>query len=98
MGTSTVSIDALILARVIVPEKPGISPGVAEELLKLGFSEDDHKRMSELAEKARQGTLTPEERAETEGFERVSSFLGFLKSKARKSKARVSRKNATAGN
>ena len=93
MGTSTVSIDALILARVIVPEEPGISPGVAEELLKLGFSNDDHQRMSELAEKARQGTLTPEERAETEGFERVSSFLGFLKSKAR-----VSLKNATAGN
>ena len=47
-------------------------------------------RMSALAEKARQGTLA--ERAEADGFERVSGFLGFLKSKAR-----VSLKNATAG-
>ena len=93
METSTVDIDTRILARVIVPEKPGISPGVAEEFLKFSFSDDDHKRMSELAEKARQGTLTPVERAEADGFERVSSFLGFLKSKAR-----VSLNNATAGN
>lgn len=93
METSAVDIDTRILARVIVPEKPGIAPGVAEEFLKFGFSDEDHKRMSELAERARQGTLTPAERAEADGFERVSSFLGFLKSKAR-----VSLKNATAGN
>ena len=37
------------------------------------------------AAKARQGALTPEEQAQAESFERVSSFLGLVKSKARRS-------------
>jgi len=41
--------------------------------------------MADLAAKARQGTLTDEEQAETEGYERVSSFLGLVKSKGRRS-------------
>jgi hypothetical protein len=39
--------------------------------------------MTDLAAKARQGTLTSDEQAEAEGYERVSSFLGLVKSKAR---------------
>lgn len=75
--------EAVILARVIAPQSTPISPAVAEELLKWGFSASDQERMSDLAAKARSGTLTPAESLEIEGFERVSSFLGLVKSKAR---------------
>lgn len=86
MNTSTIeNTESTILARVIAADTPTLPPVVAAELLKWGFSDADKQRMSDLAEKARQGTLTPEEQAETEGYERVSSFLGLVKSKARRS-------------
>ena len=77
--------EAAILARVISPNEAHLSPTVATELLKWGFDESDQRRMNELAAKARQGVLTPEEQEETDSFERVSSFLGLIKSKARRS-------------
>jgi hypothetical protein len=86
MDTSTIEYpEAEILARVIAPDEPNLSPAVAKEILKWDFTKSDKQRMSELAAKARQGTLTPDEAAETDSFERVSSFLGLVKSKARRS-------------
>ncbi|MDB5390481.1 MAG: hypothetical protein JWM11_6127 [Planctomycetaceae bacterium] len=84
ISTSTID-ESAILARVIAPHEPNLPPGVAAEFLKWSFDESDKQRMSELAEKARRGALTPDEQAETESFERVSSFLGVIKSKARRS-------------
>jgi len=77
--------EASILARVIAPDAPSLPPSVAEELLKWRFPDADVRRMSELAAKAREGVLTREEAVEIEGYERVSSFLGLVKSKARRS-------------
>lgn len=77
--------EASILARVIAPDAPALPPSVAAELLKWRFPDADVRRMSELAAKAREGALTREEAAEIEGYERVSSFLGLVKSKARQS-------------
>jgi len=86
MNTSTIdNAESTILARVIAPDEPMPSTAVATEILKWGFSEADQRRMSELAAKARQGELTPDEVTETEAYERVSSFLGLVKSKARRS-------------
>ncbi len=82
MSTSVID-ESAILARVIGSDKADFPPSVAVELLKWGFKDADRQRMSELAEKARQGTLNREEQAESEVFERVSSFLGIVKSKAR---------------
>ncbi|CAN5116180.1 hypothetical protein BH11PLA2_BH11PLA2_37860 [soil metagenome] len=79
------STESMILARVIAPELPTISPAVASELLKWSFTESDQQRMAELAAKARASTLTDDERVEIEGYERVTSFLGLVKSKARRS-------------
>lgn len=79
----TTDYDSEILARVIQPRVPMLSSAAAEEILRLDFTEADHQRMSELLTKAKAGTLTAEESAEATGYERVSSFLGFLKSKAR---------------
>ncbi len=84
MSTSAID-ESTILARVIALGDSGLSRDVAAELLKWGFDESDKKRMSELAERARQGNLTPEEQVETESFERVSSFISLVKSKARRS-------------
>ena len=83
---STVTIDeSTVLARVIAPDEPSLSPAVANEFLKWGFSDADKIRMSELAAKARLGTLSPDDQIEIEVFERVSSFWGLVKSKARRS-------------
>jgi len=86
MQTSTIdNAESTILARVIAADVPTLPEPVAREFLKWEFAETDRQRMSELAMKARQGTLDPEENAEIEAYERVSSFLGLVKSKARRS-------------
>lgn len=86
MNASTIeNAEAAILARVIAPDDSSMTAAVAAELLKWGFPDADKRRMSELAAKARQGILTVAEQADIEGYERVSSFLGLVKSKARRS-------------
>jgi hypothetical protein len=83
MATLTKDYDAEILARVILPGRPTMSPEAAKEVLKLSFSELDRDRMAMLAAKARAGSLSTDEQAEVAGYERVSSLLGLIKSKAR---------------
>ncbi len=91
MSTATIDTQELaILSRVISPQSPTMPPSVAEEVLKWGFSDADRERMSELAAKARQGTLDEDEAAAVDAYERVSSFLGLMKSKARRSLNAVS--------
>jgi hypothetical protein len=85
MVALTKDYDAEILTRVILPESPTMSPEAAREVLKLKFTATDQQRMTDLAAKARAGTLSVEEQCEAAGFERVSSLLGLLKSKARRS-------------
>lgn len=86
MNTSTIdNPETTILARVIGPEGSTLPPAVAKEFLSWTFTEGDRRRMSELAAKARAGTLTTEEQIEADSYERVNSFLGLVKSKARRS-------------
>ena len=59
----------------------------AHSILQLQFSQSQKSRLSKLAEKARAGELSPTERTECESFERVSSLLGILQSRARMSLA-----------
>lgn len=75
--------ESAILARAIAPEAGHLSAGVAEEILHWGFPDADKRRMSELAAKARAGTLSPDEQVEIAAYERISSFLGLVNSKAR---------------
>jgi hypothetical protein len=83
--TPAIAQDAEILKRVIQPNQPTLPEAVAREFLAFGFDEKDRQRMSELSEKARQGTLTEEESLEADGYERVGSLIGILQSKARQS-------------
>ena len=83
MSATITNTEADILSRVIAPDQPTLSEEAARSILALHFSRQDLDRMEELAEKAREGTLTPAEQAETEGYERVGCLLGILQSKAR---------------
>jgi hypothetical protein len=81
--TLTKTTEGAIWSRVIQPEDDDLTPEAAQAFLRLSFPENDRKRMHELAEKARDGTLTPVEREEVANYERVGSFLSLLKAKAR---------------
>ena len=81
------TVEAEILTRVIAPADASLGRQVAEALLALGFKPADQDRMEGLAEKARSGTLTTEEQAEADGYERIGHFVSLLQSKARRSLA-----------
>ncbi len=82
---SSENVESTILARVIELESPTFPVALATEVLKWKFSDTDQSRMQELTAKARAGTLDDSEAEEAEAFGRVSSFLGMMKSKARRS-------------
>jgi hypothetical protein len=83
MSAITTINEAEILSRVIAPEAPTLPPDAAKILLSFDFPKEDRERMEQLAEKAREGTLTSEEQAEIDCYERVGHFLSLLRSKAR---------------
>ncbi len=82
--------EAEVWLRILHPDEE-FSPRAARVILGLSFPENDVARMHELSAKARAGTLTPEEDAEMDDFERVGSILSTLKSKARQVLKRSSR-------
>jgi hypothetical protein len=69
--------------RLIEPEENEMTAEAARYLLTLKFPAADIDRMNELAAKAREGTLTPDEVDELEAYIRVGNRLSILKSKAR---------------
>ena len=76
--------EGAIWSRMLEPDKPILSPASAKDILALDFPEADKVRMHELAAKAREGTLTPEDEMEIDIYGRVGSVLSIWKSKARK--------------
>jgi hypothetical protein len=74
-----------LLERVIDPDSGGMSADLATLVLSFRFPPADHQRYSELSAKARDGTLSSEERAELENYLYVNDLLAILKSKARMS-------------
>ena len=76
-------VEAQILSRVIAPEDSSLDRKAAEAFLAMGFKAADKQRIDELAEKARLGTLSADEQAEADSYERIGHFISLLKSKAR---------------
>ena len=72
-----------ILEQVLEPGAAGMSAEAAKALLGFRFNESAIARINELAEKNRQGTLTPGERALLERYQRVGNFLNLIHAKAR---------------
>jgi hypothetical protein len=85
MSTIAPSSEADILARIVDPKEARLPPELARSILGYEFRQTDLHRMDVLAEKARQGTLTPDEQIEIDRYERVGNFLSLLKSQARRS-------------
>ncbi len=73
-----------ILGRVISPEGEPLPRAAAEAILTWTFGENDRKRMNELGAKAREGTLSPAEEAELDGYLTVGHLLTMLHSRARR--------------
>lgn len=84
------SSEAAILSMVIQGSKATLSPEAARALLDLGFSEEDRKKMHELAVKNQQGKLSQEEERELDSYVRIGRFLDLLSAKAAKSLKSVS--------
>ncbi len=81
IGTSEVAI----FGRVLEPDQATLSVAAAEAILELGSKQADKDRMAELSAKAREGTLSSEEQAEINNYEKVGHLLSLMKSKARRS-------------
>ena len=77
--------EAAIWNRVVDPDASDLSRDAAESLLRIHLPDADCRRVNELAEKARQGTLTTTEGTELENYRHVGRLLELLKSKARQS-------------
>lgn len=77
--------ETALWGRLLDPVSTALSPEAARYLLNLRFPQSDLDRMQELAEKAREGTLTLEEHIEMDNYERVGHVLSLMKSKARQS-------------
>jgi hypothetical protein len=77
--------DVAILSRVLEPDKPSLSPQASRDILALDFGQADKERMRQLSAKARAGTLTSDEQAEIDNYERVGHLLNIMQSKARRS-------------
>lgn len=72
-----------ILARMIKPEQGSLSPDAAKSILCIRLASDDCDRVNTLAAKARDGTLTGDERVELDEYERITALLELMQSKAR---------------
>jgi hypothetical protein len=76
--------DTAILERLLVPETGQLSAEVAGYFASLDFPPGDRDRMLHLTERAREGTLTPAERAELDSYERVLQVLSGWRARARR--------------
>jgi hypothetical protein len=83
MSEGETNTGVAILSRVLKPDKGGLSAEAARAFLSLRFAKADERRMNRLAAKARQGTLSAEERFEADQYNLVSHVLAFLQAKAR---------------
>jgi hypothetical protein len=72
-----------IFGPVLKPTEPSLAPELAQYILTLRFSDEQHARKAVLAEKANEGVLDDEERAEYEWFIMAADFLALMQVKAR---------------
>jgi hypothetical protein len=80
---------AEILARTIMPNEGNLPVEAARSILHFRLAQADYERVNALAAKARAGTLTAEERAELDEYERITCLVELMQSKARLSLKRA---------
>jgi hypothetical protein len=74
-----------ILRRLIDSGHEQLSPGAAEAVLHIRFSDTDQARVQELAAKSNRGSLSAEEADEYEAYISAADLLSLWQSKARMS-------------
>jgi hypothetical protein len=77
--------EVAILHRLIRPDEANLSVSTSRDLLKMGFDPQTLRRIQELAERVRDGTVTAEEKAEIGCYERAGYLFFLLHDKARRS-------------
>ena len=82
-ATLTEHNQTAILSRLPNLDPAKITPEVARFILDIELSSDDARRLNELAQKARDGQLSPEEERAIEEFRRAGHVMELLKLKAR---------------
>lgn len=87
MANMSAITEVDILTQIVEPEKAGLSPESARAILSLSFNDVATKRIDELAENNRHGSLSADERDLFEKYLRVGNFLNLLRAKARASLA-----------
>ena len=78
------SSEIAIFGRLIRADETDLSRELARYILTLGFDDEDQKRMTELANRNQEGSLSGEEKAELENFVKAGHMLALLHSKARR--------------
>ena len=72
-----------IFRRLIDANSGALTPSMAEAILQLQFSQADQERVSVLASKSNDGTLSAEEGQEYDGYIAAADLLALWQSKAR---------------
>jgi hypothetical protein len=72
-----------IFEQALDPFVECLTPEAARRIVGLRADSADQARLDELAEKANEGSLTPDERAEYEKFRAVFHMITLLQSRAR---------------
>jgi hypothetical protein len=81
--TDTGTSEVAIFSRILDHDQAKLPAAAARAILALEFPQADKDRMRQLSAKAREGTLTPDEQAEINSYERAGHILSLMKSKAR---------------
>jgi hypothetical protein len=76
------SQEATVLDRMLDPLSRCLDAESAKRVLALGIDPVVQARVDVLAERANEGVLTPEERAEYEAYINADDFISILKMKA----------------
>jgi hypothetical protein len=75
--------NAAVLDQLFEPVSRCFTPDVARQIAELRAAPDVQARLDELADKCRDGTLSPQERNDYEYYVRAINFIGVLQAKAR---------------
>ncbi len=75
--------EVSILGRILSNGKREFPLSMARYLLRVEFSDEDKKRMHDLAAKNQSGLLSAKEVDELQGYAKAGCLLGILQSKAR---------------
>lgn len=82
MVQNTINTSAAILVRAFSTGRKEMSPELAAYLLTVKLDPADAERANQLAQKARTGTLTPNEECEIDEYRRVGRVIETLKLRA----------------